>query len=213
MSSKRKSFDVSFKLQAVRMIEDQGLTLSQACLDRVLGPTGFGADCSSTKLSSRTEGLPNGRYRARRLMHLHGLRPSWKPCRCTPPTASMRCRWPRNLLIGQFNPPTANQAWVADIAYIRTRAGWPYLAAVLDLYSRKGLGWAMAPNIPASLVSTVSPIAIAQRQPAPGLIFHSDRGCPYANAAKATRDVRTASWAFTTAHGRIQHQTTGHPHL
>jgi transposase InsO family protein len=83
-----------------------------------------------------------------------------------------------NLLNRQFNPPAPNQAWVADITYIRTRAGWLYLAAVLDLYSRKVVGWGMAPNMPASLVCTALQIAIVQRQPAPGLIVHSDRGSP-----------------------------------
>jgi putative transposase len=57
-----------------------------------------------------------------------------------------------------------------------------YLAAVLDLYSRKVVGWAMAPNMPASLVCTALQIAIAQRQPAPGLIVHSDRASQYASA-------------------------------
>lgn len=66
--------------------------------------------------------------------------------------------------------------------YIRTRTGWMYLAAVLDLYSRKIVGWAMAPTMPASLVCTALQMAIAQRQPAAGLIVHSDRGSQYASA-------------------------------
>jgi len=53
-----------------------------------------------------------------------------------------------------FKPVAANQAWVSDITYIRTRSGWLYLAAVLDLYSRKIVGWAMAPTMPAELVCT-----------------------------------------------------------
>jgi transposase InsO family protein len=55
----------------------------------------------------------------------------------------------------------ANQAWVSDITYIRTRSGWLYLAAVLDLYSRKIVGWAMAPTIPADLVCTALQLAIS----------------------------------------------------
>jgi putative transposase len=81
----------------------------------------------------------------------------------------------------QFEQPSANQAWVADITYIRTRSGWLYLAAVLDLFSRKIVGWAMAPNRLAGLVCSALQMAITQRQPSPGLIVHSDRGSQYAS--------------------------------
>jgi transposase InsO family protein len=83
----------------------------------------------------------------------------------------------------QFTPTAANQAGVSDITYIRTRSGWLYLAAVLDLYSRKSVGWAMAPNMPAELVCSALQIAIAQRNPPSGLIVHSDRGRQYAGLA------------------------------
>jgi len=72
---------------------------------------------------------------------------------------------------------------VCDITYIRTSSGWLYLAAVLDLYSRKIVGWAMAPEMPATLVCTALQLAIAQRGPSPGLIVHSDRGSQYASSA------------------------------
>jgi transposase InsO family protein len=81
-----------------------------------------------------------------------------------------------NVLNRQFEPEAANKAWVADITYIRTRSGWLYLAVVLDLFSRKIVGWSMAPNMPAELVCSAMQLAIAQRQPPPGLIAHSDRG-------------------------------------
>jgi putative transposase len=81
----------------------------------------------------------------------------------------------------QFNPTRSNQAWVADITYIRTRSGWLYLAVVLDLFARKVVGWAMAPHMQATLVCQALQLAIAQRQPAPGLIVHSDRGSQYAS--------------------------------
>jgi putative transposase len=83
-----------------------------------------------------------------------------------------------NVLNRQFKPMSANQTWVTDITYIRTRSGWVYLAAVLDLYSRKVVGWAMAPNMHAELVFTALQMAICQRQPPPGLIVHSDRCSP-----------------------------------
>ncbi len=88
-----------------------------------------------------------------------------------------------NILNRQFNPASVNQAWVADITYVRTRSGWLYLAAVMDLYSRKIVGWSMAPNMPAELVCSAIQMAIAQRRPAAGLIMHSDRGSQYASIA------------------------------
>ncbi|WP_163014359.1 DDE-type integrase/transposase/recombinase, partial [Pseudomonas viridiflava] len=88
-----------------------------------------------------------------------------------------------NLLDRQFNPERANQAWVADITYIRTRSGWLYLATVMDLFSRKIVGWSMAPHMRAELVCSALQLAIAQRQPEAGLIMHSDRGSQYAGGA------------------------------
>jgi putative transposase len=71
--------------------------------------------------------------------------------------------------------------WVSDITYIRTAQGWLYLAVVLDLYSRKIVGWAMAPTMPAALVVSALAQALQQRRPAPGLVLHSDRGSQYAS--------------------------------
>ena len=86
-----------------------------------------------------------------------------------------------NILNRRFNSAAPNVAYVTDITYIRTRSGWLYLAIVLDLFSRKIVGWAMAPKMPAELVCAALRMAIQQRQPAPGLIVHSDRGSQYAS--------------------------------
>jgi len=127
------------------------------------------------------QGISIGRYRVRSLMRVHQLKPIWK--RKFIHTTDSKHNLPvfENVLNRRFTPAKANQAWVADITYIRTRSGWLYLAAVLDLYSRKLVGWAMAPNMPAELVCTALQMAICQRQPAPGLIVHSDRGSQYAS--------------------------------
>ena len=76
---------------------------------------------------------------------------------------------------------------MADITYIRTRSGWVYLAVVLDVFARRVVGWAMAPNMKAELVCRSLEMAITCRQPAPGLIIHSDRGSQY--ASQAYRDL------------------------
>ena len=80
------------------------------------------------------------------------------------------------MLDRQFNPTQPNRAWVADITYIRTRSGWLYLAVVLDLFARKVVRWAMAPDMQAGLVCQALQLALVQRRPAPGLIVHTDRG-------------------------------------
>jgi len=75
-----------------------------------------------------------------------------------------------------------NQIWVADITYIQTRAGgWLYLAAILDLYSRRIVGWALSQRIDSALVVAAWNMALCHRQPPAGLIFHSDRGVQYAS--------------------------------
>jgi transposase InsO family protein len=128
-------------------------------------------------------GVEIGICRLRRLMRKHALRSVWR--RKFVHTTDSRHTLPisPNVLGRQFNPAQPNQAWVADITYIRTRSGWLYLAVVLDLFARKVVGWAMAPDMQASLVCRALQLAIAQRQPQPGLIVHSDRGSQYASAA------------------------------
>jgi transposase InsO family protein len=94
----------------------------------------------------RAQGLQVGRYRVRTLMRINRLRPVWK--RKFIHTTDSRHALPiaDNVLNRHFAPATANAAWVSDITYIRTRSGWLYLAAVMDLFSRKIVGWAMAPT-------------------------------------------------------------------
>ena len=127
-------------------------------------------------------GVTMGRHRVRSLMRANGLRSVWK--RKFVHTTDSKHTLPvsPNVLARQFEKPLPNQAWVCDITYIHTRSGWLYLAAVLDLHSRKIVGWAMAPEMPATLVCTALQMAIVQRNPAAGLVVHSDRGTQYASA-------------------------------
>lgn len=76
-----------------------------------------------------------------------------------------------------------NQVWVADITYVPTAEGWLYLAGVMDLYSRKLVGWAMASHLESSLTLDALQMALHHRRPAAGLIHHSDRGVQYASAS------------------------------
>ena len=136
------------------------------------------------------QGIRLGRYRVRTLMRELKLKPVWK--RKFVHTTDSNHQQPvfNNVLNRQFKLEKTNSAWVSDITYIRTLSGWLYLAVVLDLASRKIVGWAMAPEMPASLVCSALKIALAQRQPPPGLIVHSDRGSQY--ASQEYRDLLAA---------------------
>jgi len=127
-------------------------------------------------------GVTMGRHRVRSLMRANGLRSVWKRKFVNTTDSKHTMPVSPNVLARQFEKPLPNQAWVCDITYIRTRSGWLYLAAVLDLHSRKIVGWAMAPEMPATLVCTALQMAVVQRNPAAGLVVHSDRGTQYASA-------------------------------
>ena len=129
----------------------------------------------------RAQNIVMGRYKVRRLMREAGLKPVWKRKFVNTTDSKHDLPVAENLLNRQFNPPQPNQAWVSDITYIRTRTGWLYLAAVMDLHSRKIIGWAMSPTMPATLVCRALLMAFGQRQPGRGLILHSDRGSQYAS--------------------------------
>ncbi len=139
----------------------------------------------SRRLSAvlRSKGVNLGRYRVRRLMRQHRLRALWRRKFVHTTDSGHALPVSDNVLARRFTPSNTNKAWVSDITYIRTRSGWLYLAVVLDLYARKVVGWAMAPTMHAELVCAALQLAIAQRQPAPGLIVHSDRGSQYASAS------------------------------
>ena len=146
-----------------------------AASDRVYGSRRLGAVL-------RAQGLLIGRHRIRRLMRENRLRALWRRKFVHTTDSGHALSVSANVLARRFDPSGPNQAWVSDITYIRTRSGWLYLAVVLDLYARKVVGWAMAPTMHAELVCAALQLAIAQRQPEPGLIVHSDRGSQYASA-------------------------------
>jgi transposase InsO family protein len=83
-------------------------------------------------------------------------------------------------LARQITPGAVNQLWVADITYIRLRTEFVYLSVVLDAFSRRVIGWALGQTLEAELALSALRMALAQRQPGPGLVHHSDRGVQYA---------------------------------
>jgi putative transposase len=126
-------------------------------------------------------GLQVGRYRVRRLMQQARLKPVWNRKFIHTTDSKHALRVAPNVLARQFNPAAPNQAYASDITYIRTGAGWLYLAVVIDPFSRRVVGWAMVPSIPAALVCDALRMAIQVRRPSAGLVVHSDRGSQYAS--------------------------------
>ena len=128
----------------------------------------------------RKEGFSIGRHRVRKLMK--DLKLSVKRKRQYVVTTESQHSEPvaPNLLDRNFNPAGPNQIWSTDITYIKTRQGWVYLAVVLDLYSRRVVGWHIDRQMTVTLVSRALRMAINLRQPPRGLLHHSDRGVQYA---------------------------------
>jgi putative transposase len=122
-----------------------------------------------------------GRKRVARLMRQAQLR-SVRQRRHRAQTTDAKHPHPvaNNVLDRQFTAQRPNQKWVADITYIPTRNGWLYLAAVLDLFSRRIVGWAMSARCDATLTQNALLMALSQRQPTADLLHHSDRGSQYA---------------------------------
>jgi transposase InsO family protein len=129
----------------------------------------------------RARGQRHGRRRIARLMKQQGLCGRQKR-RYRVQTTDSHHDHPiaPNRLAEAPSPTASNQIWVADITYIPTQAGWLYLAAILDLFSRKIVGWAMGLTIDSALVLRALAMALAHRQPPANLLFHSDRGVQYA---------------------------------
>jgi len=130
------------------------------------------------------QGIRVGKQRVQRLMQQHGIRARGKR-RFHVTTTDSRHSLPiaPNLLNRNFTVAAPNQAWTGDITYIPTGEGWLFLAVVIDLFSRRVVGWSMQPEMRSSLVIDALEMAWLQRSPnkSTGRIFHSDRGSQYAS--------------------------------
>jgi transposase InsO family protein len=148
----------------------------------------YGAPMVHAELQA--QGIACGHNRVARLMHGAGLR-GIAPRRFRVTTASDH-REPvaANVLARQFAPaayPERDRVWVADLTYLPTREGWLYLAVVLDLASRRVIGWAADRGLDHALPLRALDRALALRRPEPGLVHHSDRGVQYASAPYQAR--------------------------
>lgn len=132
------------------------------------------------------QGISCGKRRAARLMRAAGLqgrhKKRWRVTTIADPTAGRA----RDLIGRDFAPrPGTDQRYAGDITYIMTWEGWAYLATVIDLASRRVVGWALADHMRTALVEDALAMAFTQRRPAAGVLFHSDRGCQYTSSAYA----------------------------
>jgi len=138
----------------------------------------------------RGRGIAASKARVERLMREHGIRARHK--RRFKATTDSKHTLPvaDNLLDRNFDPAAPDQVWTSDITYIWTDEGWLYLAVVLDLFNREVIGWSIKPRMTADIVTDALTMAWFRRQPAAGVMHHSDRGSQY--ASRVFQDKLTA---------------------
>jgi len=147
----------------------------------------------------RAQGIVVGRDRVARLMRAAGLRGITRRRFVTTTRRDERARPAPDLVERHFQADGADQLWVADITYIPTWAGFLYLAVVLDVWSRRIVGWAMATHLRTELVLEALELAITQRRPK-GVIHHSDQGCQYTSIAFG---ARCEQWGVRPSMGSV----------
>jgi transposase InsO family protein len=130
----------------------------------------------------RARGSSVGRRRVARLMRQNGIYAKRRRRFRTTTDSKHTMPVAPNLLERRFQVDAPNKVWVTDITYIWTREGWLYLAAILDLFSRAVVGWAMSESLSRELALRALDMALTTRRPLSGLVHHSDRGCQYASA-------------------------------
>jgi transposase InsO family protein len=160
-----------------RLTEAQMLALIRAIHEALKGA--YGSPRMVRELRGR--GVPASKPRVERLMREHGIRARHK--RRYKVTTDSKHNLPvaANRLDRNFTPPAPNQVWTSDITYLWTDEGWLYLAIVLDLFNREVVGWSLKPCMTADIVTDALTMAWFRRNPAVGLMHHSDRGSQYAS--------------------------------
>jgi len=126
------------------------------------------------------QGYLLGRYKVRRVMKNLSLKAK-RPKQHRYPTIGQMSSIAPNTLNRQFNPAQSNSHWTGDITYIRTSQGWLYLAIVLDLYSRRVVGWAFSGQPNSELSTRALQLAVQHRRPEQPLLFHTDQGVQYSS--------------------------------
>jgi transposase InsO family protein len=129
----------------------------------------------------RTKGIKAGKNRVARIMKLNSISVKVRQKRRNYLKSKER-QINTDLVVRQFNPVIRNRIWGSDITYIKTRQGWKYLIVIMDLYSRMIIAWKVNDSQDESIIVRTIEIALKNRNPVSGLIFHSDRGSQYCSA-------------------------------
>jgi transposase InsO family protein len=163
----------------LRSQEDQKLSQQIEEIHQASDQT-YGSPRIQTTLKAK--GIQIGRQRVIRLMNELGINAQFKRQYVTTTDSNHDLPIAENVLNRNFTTTEPDKAWVADITYIPTAQGWLYLAVIIDLFSRRVIGWSIADHMRTDLVLTALNAALGQRSPASsGLVFHSDRGSQYAS--------------------------------
>jgi transposase InsO family protein len=167
------------KTEAIREKEDRRLAVEIAVI-HAESRQRYGSPRVHAELQGR--GKKTSRKRVARLMRQQGLRARGKRRFRTTTDSAHEFPVAANVLKRDFEVEAPNTAWVTDITYIWTREGWLFLVVILDLFSRRVVGWSMSERITRRLALDALSMALRRRQPPRGLIHHSDRGSQYASA-------------------------------
>jgi len=190
-------YDWSGRKPSRRAVEDEAL-LEHIRTAHARHRKAYGAKKTWRHLNAA--GIACGKHRVARLRKQAGIEAQRKKrFRLTVEHHHTRRAAP-DLLQRQFTAEAPNRAWVGDMTFIRTRQGWLHLAVLLDLYSRKVVGWSMGERATTALHRAALAMAILQRRPQPGLVHHTDRGAVY--SAPSYRELMNQAGMQASMNGR-----------
>ena len=164
--------------EPVRKKADAALVLDIRAAHK-LGRRAYGSPRVHAELAAK--GVRVSKKRVARLMRQDGLRARQKKRFRRTTDSNHTDPIAENVLQRDFEPAAPNQSWVTDVTYVHTAEGWLYLAVMLDLFSRRVVGWAASATNDRALALAALARALTARRPQPGLVHHSDRGSPYAS--------------------------------
>ena len=177
MSVSRSAY-YAWDKRPAQLITDTELKLYRCC-KRLFNESRQSLGSRQMMKNLRKEGFNIGRYKVMRLMRQLGLyvkqRMAYKVTTMRKHSHSVA----DNILNQEFNPCAPNQIWAGDVTYLRTAEGWMYLSIVMDLYSRRIIGWSVNKRMTVDLVKSSMQMALTLRQPNQEVLFHSDRGSQY----------------------------------
>lgn len=127
----------------------------------------------------RRSGMIINRKKVARLMRIHNIRAKTKKRFKSTTKQNSKAQASENLVKGNFQAEAENKIWTSDITYLWTSEGWLYLAVIMDIYSRKIVGYSLSSSLTTELIKRALTMAVTHRNSSEGLIFHSDRGCQY----------------------------------